>query len=275
MRRLGLAAFAAVCFHGAAMAASADLDNLVTARLLAEPASLAPGAEAWLAVELKMKPGWHTYWRNPGDSGQPTAINWILPKNYRAGAIHWPVPRQIPAGIGVSYGYADTAALLVPLAVPRLAQTGAQVEIAAAVEWLVCKEICVPGEARLSVKLPVAAAEPAVDAAAKALFDRARAALPGEIKAPAEARANAERIALTLPDETLKGIAAPQAVFMPFDDTLIDHAAPQALQGAVLTLKRGAVTGAAPAETGGVLLVDDKAKGISRAYNLSVQIKTE
>ena len=274
MRRLAAAAVAALCVHGTAMAAQGDLDNLVTARLLAEPTALAPGGEAWLAVELSMKPGWHTYWRNPGDSGQPTAINWILPKNYRAGAIHWPVPRQIPAGIGVSYGYADTVALLVPLIVPKLAQTGAQVEIAATVEWLVCKEICVPGEVRLSLKLPVAVSAPP-DAAAKTLFDKARAALPAELAAPAKGKAGESALVLELPDETLKGIAAPQAVFMPFDDTLIDHAAPQTLKGATLALKRGQVQGKPPAETGGLLLVEDKAGGISRAYNLSVQIKTE
>ncbi len=255
------------------MAASATTDDLVQARLLAETAVVQPGGTAWVALHLTMKKGWHTYWRNPGDSGQKTEIAWTLPAGFNAGGIHWPVPQKFDAGIGASYGYTGETALLVPVSVPASAKPG-PVELAADVNWLVCEAICVPGEAKLSLTLDVGPA-PMPDAATKALFDRTRAALPGDIKAPARAKASESEIVLELPGEALKGIADPVAAFMPFDDTLIDHAAPQASKGATLALKRGRVQSKLPAETAGLLLVEDAKTGAKRAFNLTVQLRTE
>jgi thiol:disulfide interchange protein DsbD len=271
-RRLGALGLALVCWHGAGMAASPDdLDDLVRARLVAEGAAK-PGGTVWLALHLAMKPGWHTYWRNPGDAGQATEIEWKLPKGFAAGDIVWPVPLAIPAGIGVSYGYEGEAALLVPVAVPAAAKAGS-VELRAEANWLVCKDICLPGEAVLSAALRVGAGK--ADPKAAELFRRARAALPQELKAPAQARAGESAIALELPAEALKGMAAPGAVFMPYDGTLIDHAAPQTLEGATLTLKRGPVQGKPPAETAGLLVVEDGQTGAKRAYGLAVKIRAE
>lgn len=255
------------------MAAPATLDDLVQARLVAENAAVKPGGTAWVALHLTMKKGWHTYWRNAGDSGQKTEIAWTLPRGFKAGEIQWPVPRKFDAGIGASYGYANEAVLLAPIAVPADAAPGAA-ELAATVNWLVCEAICVPGEAKLSLKLDVGSA-PASDAGTKALFDRARAALPVDLKAKAEGRLGEDGIAIDLPAEAFKGIAAPAAAFMPFDDTLIDHAAPQPLTGATLALKRGPVRGKPPAEAVGLLLVEDTKSGVKRAFNLSVQIRSE
>ncbi len=255
------------------MADSANSDDLVQARLVAESIVVKPGGTAWVALHLTMKQGWHTYWRNPGDSGQKTEIAWTLPKGFAAGDIHWPVPQSFDAGIGVSYGYANETSLLVPIAVPVDAKPGT-IEIAAAANWLVCEKICVPGEAKLSLKLDVGST-PSANAGAKPLFARARAALPGDIKTPARARASESEIVLELPSEALKGIAEPVAAFMPFDDTLIDHAALQASKGAALALKRGRVQGKLPAETAGLLVVEDTKSGAKRAFNLTVQIRTE
>ncbi|MGQ0677814.1 MAG: protein-disulfide reductase DsbD domain-containing protein [Rhodospirillales bacterium] len=273
MRLVAASVLAVLGWHGAAMGASANLDDLVRARLVAENATVKPGETAWVALHLTMKRGWHTYWRNPGDSGQKTEVAWTLPKGFTAGAIHWPVPQTFEAGIGLSYGYAGEAALLVPVQVPAGAAPGAM-ELKAHANWLVCEAICVPGEARLTLALNVAPVS-ALDVSAKPLFGRARAALPGELKAMASARATENGIALDLPAEALKGIAQPQAVFMPFDDTLIDHAAPQSLKGAVLSLKRGPVQAKPPAETGGLLVVEDAKSGVKRAYNLAVRIRPE
>lgn len=255
------------------MAASARLDDLVQARLVAETAGVQPGDTAWVALHLTMKKGWHIYWRNPGDSGQKTEIAWTLPRGFSAGDIHWPVPRAFEAGIGVSYGYVNETSLLVPVSVPASAKPG-PVELAADVNWLVCEAICVPGEAKLSLKLDVGSTS-VPNTGAKPLFDRARAALPGDIQTPARARASENEIVLELPDEALKGIAEPVAAFMPFDDTLIDHAAPQASKGAILALKRGQVRGKLPAETAGLLVVEDSKSGAKRAFNLTVQIRPE
>src|SRR5712671_2508898 len=89
--------------------------ELVQVELVAETASVASAATLWVDVHFTIKPGWHIYWRNPGDSGLPTAIEWHLPPGFSAGSILWPVPeRFVQGGIG-NYGYAGSAHLLVPI----------------------------------------------------------------------------------------------------------------------------------------------------------------
>ena len=69
-----------------------------TAELISQSDGVAPGQTVWLAVRQKIQKGWHTYWRNPGDAGQPTSIRWSLPAGWRAGSITWPAPRRLPVG---------------------------------------------------------------------------------------------------------------------------------------------------------------------------------
>jgi thiol:disulfide interchange protein DsbD len=234
-------------------------DDLVRARLIAEDTALEPGATAWLAVELVMKPGWHTYWRNPGDAGQATEIDWTLPQGYAAGPIHWPVPKSFTVDIITSYGYADRVALLVPVTVPADARDKA--DIAADVRWLVCEKICIPGEARLALSLPVAAAA-SRDQANATVFSATRGRLPRDLGSPVAARYDAETIALQLPP------SSGDAMFLPFDDALIEHGAKQAVGGGTLTLRRGPRTGDLPASTDGVLLIDDG----KQAFNVSLRL---
>src|SRR6266566_8520361 len=96
-----------------------DPKDLVKAELVAETASLAPATTLWVDLHLAIKPGWHVYWRNPGDSGLPTTIEWSLPRGFSAGDILWPVPeRFVQGGVG-NYGYAGSANLLVPITVSK------------------------------------------------------------------------------------------------------------------------------------------------------------
>src|SRR6516164_8687511 len=156
-----------------------DPKDLVKAELVAETASLAPASTLWVDLHLAIKPGWHVYWRNPGDSGLPTTIDWQLPAGLSAGDISWPVPeRFVQSGIG-NYGYAGTADLLVPITVAKEVATGGTALLAADASWLVCAEICIPGGAALSLSLPVAGAPAAPDPNVAALFAEARRRLPG------------------------------------------------------------------------------------------------
>ncbi len=82
--------------RGTVAAAAPPMSELVQAELLAEPASIVPGQPFWVAVRLRMKAGWHTYWRNPGDSGEATTIAWQLPSGFEAGPIVWPAPSRLP-----------------------------------------------------------------------------------------------------------------------------------------------------------------------------------
>ena len=99
-------------------AAPPAVGELVKTELAAETASLAPGKTAWFDVHLVVAPGWHIYWRNPGDAGLPTAIAWTLPPGFAAGAIEWPIPERFKVGDIANYGYTGAVDLLVPIAVP-------------------------------------------------------------------------------------------------------------------------------------------------------------
>jgi thiol:disulfide interchange protein DsbD len=169
----GVASAAAV----SALAAFGDGGH-THADLIAETSAVAPGQPLTVLLRLKMDPGWHTYWVNYGDSGIETTIAWQLPPGWTAGPIQWPTPEKLPLDQYMNYGYEGTAGLLVSLTPPADLKAGDTVKLAAKVSWLECSEAdCVPGDANVSLDLPVAAAV-TVDAANQPLFDTARAALP-------------------------------------------------------------------------------------------------
>jgi thiol:disulfide interchange protein len=249
-----------------------DPKDLVKAELVAEAASLAPATTLWVGLHLRIKPGWHIYWRNPGDSGLPTTIEWSLPPGFTAGDILWPVPeRFVQGGIG-NYGYAGSANLLVPISVPRELVTGGTAVLAAEASWLACADICIPGGAKLSLSLPVAAGPVAADPAAAALFAGVRRQLPAP--APFETRfvADANEYRLLVPENTLSGMHDPTGMFFPNDDRLIDHAAElrssRRAGGFEIVLKKPAVAAAVPATLDGVLVLRGR-DGAERAFEIS------
>ena len=128
----------------------------VTAELVAEQRVLVPGTTTTVALRLDLEQGWHTYWRNPGESGLPTTLAWRLPAGYSAGDIVWPAPRALRAGPLINYGYEGEVLHLVPLTVPADARPGSDATLAARADWLVCRETCIPEGADLTLTLPVA-----------------------------------------------------------------------------------------------------------------------
>src|SRR6478609_3428135 len=134
----------------------------VHARLVAEDKAVAPGGSITVALEEKIAPRWHTYWKIPGDAGAPTEIQWTLPPGWKADAIQWPRPKRLPVGPLMDYGYEGTPWLLTRLTAP--ADASGTAALKAHVTWLVCKQICIPEETNLSIDVPVgpAAPDPAV-----------------------------------------------------------------------------------------------------------------
>ena len=161
-------------------------DN-VKARLVSENAAIAPGQSFWVALELNIRDGWHTYWRNPGDSGQATTLKWQLPPGFTAGDIVWPAPHRFEIPPLVNYGYAKQALHLVKITAPQDLKVGSQVQLSAKAGWLVCSDVCIPEDADLQLKLPVSGAAGAADPADGALFTTARSELPSAQFAPAAA----------------------------------------------------------------------------------------
>jgi thiol:disulfide interchange protein len=164
----------------------------VTARLLADPPSLfptgpvAPGAPSsgagqavTLGVHLHMDPAWHTYWKNGGDAGLPTQVTWELPAGASAGELRWPAPhRYEEAGDLVTYGYTDDVVLLASFAPPPGLREGDRLTVRAKVSWLMCKDLCIPGNAEISLQLPVTAKPAATPQRDALLLAQARARLP-------------------------------------------------------------------------------------------------
>ncbi len=146
----------------------------VRAELVAHaPAGLGAGQPVWVGLKIDHQPHWHTYWKNPGDSGLPTTLTWTLPTGVSAGDIGWPAPRRLPIGPLMNYGYEGTLLLPVTLTLPAGA-TEAGLEVKLRAEWLVCKDVCIPEGGDFVLKLP---AQTAI-ASHAALFDAARAAAP-------------------------------------------------------------------------------------------------
>ncbi len=128
----------------------------LTAELLSSVASLQAGQPFTVGVRFKMDPKWHTYWINPGDSGQAPSVKWTLPEGFTAGELHFPVPVQFnqPGDI-LGYGYEDEVVMLARITPPAKLSADEPVNIKANVNWLVCADVCIPGKAELTMNLPV------------------------------------------------------------------------------------------------------------------------
>ena len=113
-----------------------------------------PGDTVMAGIRMKMQPGWHTYWRNPGDAGIATTVAWTLPPGVTAGAIQWPVPEKIITPPLTSYAYSDEVTLLVPLKIAAGKATG-PLELKANVKWQECKDLCVLGQKEVTGSLAI------------------------------------------------------------------------------------------------------------------------
>ncbi len=137
----------------------------------------------WVGLQLTHQSGWHTYWKNSGDSGLPTDLQWTLPPGVTAGEIAWPLPRKIPIGTLANYGYEGTVLLPVPLVITPEYQPGPLVDaldIRLKASWLVCRMECIPQEGEFALKLPLRSSTALSGAAFDAALKSQPAELPGE-----------------------------------------------------------------------------------------------
>jgi len=199
-------------------------DN-VSARLIAERARIAPGEGVDLALVLDIRPHWHTYWLNPGDSGEPPRIQWHLPAGVTAGPIRWPIPALIPVGPLANYGYARRATHLVELAISEQWPVGEPVMVRADATWLVCQEVCVPEHGSFELTLATGATAAPANPAVADIFTAARSGLPvAEINAAEMVRG--DPLLLRLPTAALPSDLT-SAHFFASAWGLVEHAAAQ------------------------------------------------
>jgi thiol:disulfide interchange protein/DsbC/DsbD-like thiol-disulfide interchange protein len=205
----------------------------VRAELLAwAPEGIEAGKPVWLGLQMAHQPEWHTYWKNPGDSGLPTLLEWTLPAGVTAGDIAWPTPKKIRIGTLANYGYDGTVLLPVPLTVAP-GFSAAQLDIRLQVTWLVCREICIPQDGEFALQLPVKGSSAASGSAFAAAFAASPKPLGGE-GSQIEVDAKTVKVSLAGLPAALQGKTLD---FFPETGGVIEPAAPwqQAWQGAVWT----------------------------------------
>lgn len=216
---------------------------------------------------MKIRRGWHTYWKNPGDSGLPPKMKWNLPGGFSAGSIEWPTPERIPEGALMSYGYSGEVLLPIEI-IPPEGLPADSVTLAGGFEWLECADVCVPGSAALTLSLPVRPGPPAPGPAAPA-FAEARSQIPvGPSGWTFTAEAGPRAISLRFRDPAG---TSPHGAYLFVDQPLVaDYAAPQGFErvaggGCRLTVTPAPNAQGVPERLTGVLVVEGQAGSRSPA----------
>ncbi|MFL1462255.1 protein-disulfide reductase DsbD family protein [Roseococcus sp. DSY-14] len=234
----------------------------VTATLLADRAALAPGEEFRLALRLRMAPGWHTYWSNPGDAGAAPEV--ALDPAWQAGPLRFPLPGRIAFGPLMNFGYTGEVVLPLAATAPATLRPGSRARLVAEATWLACADVCIPEEGRFVLDLPVEAAARPAEAVR---FAAAEAALPRP--APFAARLSPEGV-LRVEGDAIGPGRVREAAFFPFAQDRLLNPPPQRL-----SVREGALTLALPLAPGapagpleGVLVLTD-AGGQRAGFTLS------
>jgi thiol:disulfide interchange protein DsbD len=195
----------------------------IEAELIPASTGIEPASVLTVALRLKPDEHWHTYWKNPGDSGLATHIAWELPDGFEAGAIQWPTPTRIDVGPLANYGYDGEVLLLTDIRVPS--SLPASVPIRASASWLVCEEICIPGDADFALTLPAGPAKPHPLWSDR--IEQARASLPTAVEGlqvTAQLVGGKDWI-LSLPRSAMLNTG--KLAFFPDEEGWIEYAAPQ------------------------------------------------
>lgn len=136
----------------------------VSATLLSDQQSVVKGEPFNLAIKMSMRDHWHTYWENPGSSGLPTTVTWDLPDGLQIGPLQFPIPQRFVDAAGfITYGYDADTHLVARATYLGDAQS---ILIKGTVEWLECKEICIPGKQEVALELNVGQPQPSQHAKA-------------------------------------------------------------------------------------------------------------
>ncbi len=189
-------------------------DHVTLAAFVEAP--LNPGGTTWIAIRQRIEPGWHTYWRNPGDSGLATSVVWTLPPGITAGEPLWPTPQRFTDGAIVNYGYGGDAVLLVPVKATANAAVG---PLHTKVTLLECQHMCIPEDIALTIDPRTASAPPG-------LFEAARAALPQPFRGAVQTAVDGRFVALSLQSSAILGADGTKTVVFPATENVVDDEAP-------------------------------------------------
>jgi len=200
----------------------------IEAELVAMSQWAAPGSTAVVAVRQTIQPGWHTYWRNPGDSGGATILTWTLPAGVEADPIVWPLPQRQRLQTLMNYGYSGEVLLPVPIRIPASARPGTSLPLTVRALFLVCSdEMCVPDEMTLALDLPIKDGAAPLTSPWGRRIETAIETAPRPAGIDARATLEGGTLRLTATGGPLAGLNLSRASFFPFQGDVIDHAAVQ------------------------------------------------
>jgi DsbC/DsbD-like thiol-disulfide interchange protein len=267
-RSLILSAAALAVCACPARAAGAPIPN-GRLELVAERQWIAAGHPFNVALQFELEKGWHVYWVNPGDSGEPPRVTWDLPAGITAGDIEWPAPRRLGTASIVDYGYEDAVMLIVPMSADANLAAQGPAQIAAEVKVLVCREMCIPGKAQVSLTLPVKPQTSPLNAKSADLFSAARKALPRAAPANWKFGLSETNDSFVLTGNLGRRIT--DAIFFPLAESQVSNAAPQTLvataSGFSLTLRKSDQLLKPIARLKGVLVLSGE-----RAYSIDLPV---
>ena len=276
MARL-LALFLTLILAGPVHAQSVVQTDNVRAELVADVAVLRPGEPFWVGLRQTIRPKWHTYWKNPGESGLPTEISWTLPPGAKADPIVWPAPTLFDISGVINYGFKDEAMLLVRITPP--ADLAGPLKLAAEANWLVCEDVCIPEEGKFELTLPSAASATPAPPATRALFEQARRAIPTESPWPARyGVSKAGDPTLVVEAKGLKPETISNVYFFPAEwgpvATMAKQNAVIDANGIRIPLKRGDAKAAMPATLMGTLVLTEKTAdgSVKQAFDVSAKV---
>jgi thiol:disulfide interchange protein DsbD len=266
-----------VVLAGPAFAQSVVQTDNVRAELLSDVSAVKPGEPFWVGLRQIIRPKWHTYWKNPGESGLPTEIAWTLPAGVIASPIVWPVPNVFDIGGVINYGFKDEAMLLVRITPP--ADLAGPLKIAAEANWLVCEDVCIPEEGKFEFTLPLAAAATPSDPKSRALFEAARRSMPTESPWPARyGVSKSGDPTLVVEAKGLKPDTISNVYFFPAEwgpvAAMAKQTASVTADGIRIPLKQGDAKKAMPATLAGTLVLTEKtADGtVKQAFDVSAKL---
>jgi DsbC/DsbD-like thiol-disulfide interchange protein/cytochrome c biogenesis protein CcdA len=260
IRLLALLTLLLVATPALALESNRAVSSRATVSLVSNTDAVAPGTPIRLGLLIRLAPGWHTYWRNPGDAGAPPELRLDLPRGASAGPLAWPTPAPLREGPILTYAY--TGEVLLPLSVIPGASG---LDASASASWLVCKDICVPEQATFRLALPQGQPAPSAEAP---LFAEAERRIPRPSPWAAHIAADGT---LSLGGPELGPATVARAWFMPDQPGVLNDAAPQGLRVApgALALALTPASGFKPdAGLSGVVVVRDRA-GLETAASVN------
>ncbi|MDP3241263.1 MAG: protein-disulfide reductase DsbD family protein, partial [Reyranella sp.] len=262
---------------GPAFAQAVVTTDNVRSELVSEVATVKPGEPFWVGLRQTIRPKWHTYWKNPGDSGLPTEITWKLPEGAKADPIVWPAPTLFEIGGITNYGFKDESVLLVRITPP--ADLAGPLTLAADANWLVCEDVCIPEEGKFELVLPSGNAVAPAPPATRTLFEQARRVVPTASPWPARyGLSKAGDPTLLVEARGLKPDAISDVYFFPAEwgpiATMARQNASITADGIRIPLKKGDAKTALPADLAGTLVLTEKTAdgNVRQAFDLSARL---